>query len=127
MNGVVVGGFTLALIVALGHALECYKCDIGFWDLCITTKTTCSPDEQCFSGVGQAARVIDIKMKGCLKPDECDQESTVEFSPNNTIYTMNKTCCATDLCNHAPGHLRLSPVTLTLATLASMLVAPAFF
>ncbi|KAG5856603.1 hypothetical protein ANANG_G00009670 [Anguilla anguilla] len=127
MNRVIVCVFTVALIFALGHSLECYKCDIGFWQLCFTSRTTCSPGEKCFRGVGQAAHVIDIMKKGCLKQDECDQVSTVEFFANRTIYTMNNTCCATDLCNHAPGLRWLSPVSLTLATLASMLVVPAFF
>ncbi|KAI1886092.1 hypothetical protein AGOR_G00210460 [Albula goreensis] len=126
MNRVIVSIFSVAVIFAVGQALECYKCDIGFWNMCFTTRIKCSTGEQCFSGVGKAARVIDIKMKGCLKPDECDKESTVEFSPNKTIYTMNKTCCVTDLCNMAPGLPRLAPPTVTLAVLASTLVAPAF-
>lgn len=37
-----------------GQALECYKCKLGFWNLCLTTKTTCENGEHCFSGVGKA-------------------------------------------------------------------------
>ncbi|KAG5855952.1 hypothetical protein ANANG_G00002450 [Anguilla anguilla] len=107
-----------------GHALECYRRDIGFHN---STKTTCSPGERCFTGVGQAAQATDVVMQGCLTPDECNRESTVEvFSPTKTTYAMKKTCCATDLCN--PTTSRGCPQSsLTLATLASMLVASAFF
>lgn len=45
-----------------GQALQCYKCKVGFWNLCITTKDTCDNGEHCFSGVGQAG-----EESGCQK------------------------------------------------------------
>lgn len=39
-----------------GQALQCYKCKLGFWNLCITTKTTCEEGEHCYSGVGTAGK-----------------------------------------------------------------------
>lgn len=37
-----------------GQGLQCYKCDMGFWSLCYTTKVTCGAGELCFRGVGEA-------------------------------------------------------------------------
>lgn len=43
------------------QALECYKCDIGFWKLCLTSKTTCKAGEHCYSGVGMAGKELRSK------------------------------------------------------------------
>ncbi|KPP62913.1 sperm acrosome membrane-associated protein 4-like [Scleropages formosus] len=104
------------------QALQCYKCDLGFWNLCITSTMTCASGEQCFSGVGKAAQVIDIKTKGCLSVAQCNQVSNVTFGSSSVIYSMNKTCCNTDLCNAAPGQTRAALLSLTLATLTGVLV-----
>lgn len=37
--------------------LRCFKCELGFWDACYTTKTTCVPGERCFTGRGKAGAV----------------------------------------------------------------------
>ena len=34
--------------------LECFRCDLGFWDACYTTRVYCSPGERCFTGRGKA-------------------------------------------------------------------------
>lgn len=39
-----------------GQALQCYKCKIGFFDLCLTSKVSCESGEHCFSGVGTAGK-----------------------------------------------------------------------
>ncbi|XP_023658278.2 sperm acrosome membrane-associated protein 4-like [Paramormyrops kingsleyae] len=115
MNRVLVGVLAAIVLFAFGHSLECHRCDLGFWNMCLTTKMTCKPGEQCFSGTGKAAHVIDIKKKGCLRSEDCNQESIVSFFTNKTLYSFNTTCCATDLCNAAP---RLSlPAPLLLAVL----------
>lgn len=37
--------------------LQCFKCDLGFWDACYTTKTNCSHGERCYTGRGKAGAV----------------------------------------------------------------------
>lgn len=37
--------------------LQCFKCDLGFWDACYTTETVCVPEERCFTGRGKAGTV----------------------------------------------------------------------
>ncbi|XP_028820679.1 sperm acrosome membrane-associated protein 4-like [Denticeps clupeoides] len=114
MSRIVASIVAVALCFAVGETLLCYKCDIGFFNLCVTSQMTCAANQQCFSGVGKAAQVINIKMKGCLDIGLCNQTSDVNFpsSSNTTIYKMTKTCCATDLCNSGPGVVSLSVLTL---------------
>ncbi|XP_047455397.1 protein Bouncer-like [Mugil cephalus] len=81
--------------------LECFRCDLGFWDACYTTETNCSLGERCYTGRGKAADALDIKMLGCVKAEECDVETTVELLMNKTIFTMTKHCCDTPFCNSA--------------------------
>lgn len=126
MNRVILQLVAVGFCFAVGQALQCYKCKVGFWDLCITTKTTCENGEQCFSGVGKAAGFVDIKTKGCLIKAECNQTKDVNFpssSSNTTVYTMTKTCCDTDLCNKAPGLPGVSGLPLALATITALFVA----
>ncbi|KAL4629620.1 sperm acrosome membrane-associated protein 4-like [Arapaima gigas] len=125
MNRFIFSICAVGLFFAAGQALQCYKCDIGFWNLCITTKTDCTGTDQCYSGVGKAAKVIDIKMKGCLNVSECNRVTDVTFTGNSILYQMNKTCCNTDLCNAAPHQARVTLLSLTLATLAGAIVANA--
>ncbi|XP_055084070.1 protein Bouncer-like [Periophthalmus magnuspinnatus] len=82
-------------------SLECFRCDLGFWDTCYTTKTNCSPTERCYTGRGKAADVLDVKILGCAKAEECNVMTTVELYPNQTIFTMTKHCCDTPFCNSA--------------------------
>uniref|UniRef100_A0A1A8ECG6 UPAR/Ly6 domain-containing protein n=1 Tax=Nothobranchius kadleci TaxID=1051664 RepID=A0A1A8ECG6_NOTKA len=114
--------FAVAFCFAVGQALDCYQCKIGFWDLCFTTKTTCSSGEQCFSGIGKAAGFMDIKMKGCLAVAKCNMTTEENFSSssNITVYKMTKTCCNTDLCNSAPGLPGTSGLTLALTALSAL-------
>lgn len=48
------------------HSLQCYKCNIGFFDMCITSKVTCQGGEQCFSGVGKAGKELNISLDHIL-------------------------------------------------------------
>ncbi|PWA15197.1 hypothetical protein CCH79_00008633, partial [Gambusia affinis] len=104
--------------------LQCYKCSIGVWDLCFTTKTTCQIGEQCFSGEGGSGG-LKLKMKGCLEVANCNKTGNVNFpsSSNTTIYSMTKTCCNTDLCNAAPGLPGASALSLTAVAMFSLLAA----
>uniref|UniRef100_A0A674P419 Lymphocyte antigen-6, epidermis n=1 Tax=Takifugu rubripes TaxID=31033 RepID=A0A674P419_TAKRU len=106
-----------------GQGLQCYKCDMGFWSLCYTTKVTCGAGEWCFSGVGEAASFVNIIKKGCLAEAKCNKTVNVNFPPSNTnstVYTMTETCCNTDLCNGAPGLPGGSGVGVALATIAAL-------
>ncbi|KAJ4930891.1 hypothetical protein JOQ06_025194 [Pogonophryne albipinna] len=49
------------------NILECFRCDLGFWDTCFTTKTTCKAGERCCTGKGKAADTLDVKTLGCVK------------------------------------------------------------
>lgn len=125
MNGTILKIFAVAFLFAAVEALQCYKCSIGFWNLCITTKTTCNAGEHCYSGRGKAAGFVDVMMKGCLAEDKCNKTEDVDFgtsSDNKTLYTMTKTCCNTDLCNGAPAGLP-GVVQLTLASFIAVFTA----
>nr|XP_057941016.1 sperm acrosome membrane-associated protein 4-like [Doryrhamphus excisus] len=95
--------------------LQCFRCDLGFWDACYTTETDCNPGERCFTGHGKAADVLDVKTLGCVKAEECDVETTVELFSNNTIFVMTKRCCDASFCNAA---FRLRADTLFCITVA---------
>ncbi|XP_003976061.1 sperm acrosome membrane-associated protein 4-like [Takifugu rubripes] len=113
----------VGLCCAIGQGLQCYKCDMGFWSLCYTTKVTCGAGEWCFSGVGEAASFVNIIKKGCLAEAKCNKTVNVNFPPSNTnstVYTMTETCCNTDLCNGAPGLPGGSGVGVALATIAAL-------
>ncbi|XP_059909799.1 sperm acrosome membrane-associated protein 4-like [Gadus macrocephalus] len=81
--------------------LECFRCDLGFWDACYTTRVYCSPGERCFTGRGKAVDLLDVKTLGCVKTEECSAETSLELYPNATLYTMTKHCCDTAFCNAA--------------------------
>ncbi|XP_029023227.1 sperm acrosome membrane-associated protein 4 [Betta splendens] len=124
MNKIVLQLFAVGLCFAVGHALQCYQC-FGFWNLCPSIKKTCDAGEQCYSGIGKAAKVLDIKRKGCLAVASCNQTTTVNYpenNPNSTVYTITRTCCSTDLCNAAAG-LPGASGSLALATLTALFVA----
>ncbi|XP_056142505.1 sperm acrosome membrane-associated protein 4-like [Lampris incognitus] len=110
--------------------LECFRCDLGFWDACYTTIAHCSAGERCYTGRGKAADVLDIKTLGCARADECEMETTVElFSNTTTIYTMTKYCCDTPFCNGAgrpPANtlLYLTVAVLTARQLAEVSAGP---
>ncbi|XP_061675232.1 sperm acrosome membrane-associated protein 4-like [Syngnathoides biaculeatus] len=122
MNRIILQLFAVGVCFAIGQALECYECKIGFWNLCITKKITCETGQECFTGKGSAAGFVDVTMKGCLAKNECNSSKDVNFpsSSNTTIYKMKKTCCNTHLCNGAPGILGGS---LVLASVAALLTA----
>ncbi|XP_033492127.1 sperm acrosome membrane-associated protein 4 [Epinephelus lanceolatus] len=126
MNRIILQLFAVGFCFAVAQAMECYKCPIGLWNLCITTKTTCKSGEHCFSGVGKAAKVIDIQMKGCLEVAKCNMTEDVNFpssSSNTTVYSMTKTCCNTELCNAAPGLPGASGLSLAFAAVAALFMA----
>ncbi|XP_077404757.1 lymphocyte antigen 6 complex locus protein G6d-like [Vanacampus margaritifer] len=122
MNRIVLQLFAVGVCFALGHALQCYECKIGFWNLCVTKVVTCAEGEHCYSGNGTAVGFVDIKMKGCLAKAECNATKDVNFSPssNTTIYKLTKTCCNHNLCNSAPV---ISGGPLVFATVAALLMA----
>ncbi|XP_069032781.1 sperm acrosome membrane-associated protein 4-like [Embiotoca jacksoni] len=125
MNRTILQLFAVAFCFAVGQALMCYKCDIGFGNLCITRKVTCENGEQCFSGEGKAAGFVDIKKKGCLKEADCGKTENVAVPniSNSSIYSMTKTCCNTDLCNAVPGLPATSGLSLALAAVSALFVA----
>ncbi|XP_014057584.1 sperm acrosome membrane-associated protein 4 isoform X3 [Salmo salar] len=92
--------------------LQCFRCDLGFWDACYTTKTNCNIGEKCYTGRGKAGDVLDVKLLGCVKAKECELVTNVEIFSNTTIYVMTRHCCDTHFCN--TGH------TLPLNTLLSL-------
>ncbi|CAF93926.1 unnamed protein product [Tetraodon nigroviridis] len=115
--------FAVGLLFAIGQGLQCYNCKLGLWNLCLTTKVTCAEGQHCYSGVGEAAGVVNIMMKGCLAVAECNKSSNLEFSTQQaTLYTMNKTCCSTDFCNAAPGMPGASSIGLALATITALIM-----
>ncbi|XP_062855940.1 sperm acrosome membrane-associated protein 4-like [Trichomycterus rosablanca] len=123
MNRTITGVLILALCLAAGHALQCYRCDLGLGSLCITTTTTCQASESCFSGKGSAASVIKFTQKGCVATADCNKTTSVNVPGINTatLYDMYKTCCSTDLCNAAMP--LTNTLTLTIGSLVSLLLA----
>ncbi|XP_007575947.1 lymphocyte antigen 6 complex locus protein G6d-like [Poecilia formosa] len=116
--------FVAGLAFAVGQNLECYKCSIGLWNLCLTSKTTCGTGEHCFSGEGGSGDVK-LKMKGCLEVAKCNKTDDVKLpgTSNTTIYKMTKTCCSTNLCNVAPGLPGASALSLAAVAMFSLLAA----
>ncbi|MBN3297006.1 SACA4 protein, partial [Amia calva] len=108
--------------LSLVQGLQCYEC-LGFYNLCVTLTTTCSSGQSCFQGRGQAAGFVDIIQRGCLANANCNQLSNVTFQ-GATLYKMNKTCCATDLCNAAPAtHISaLSAIAVVTAWLTTSML-----
>ncbi|MCJ8728566.1 hypothetical protein PDJAM_G00005960 [Pangasius djambal] len=118
MSGVVLG-LCVVLMISVscsGQALECYHCDLGFWDMCHTTKLNCSAGEQCFVGIGVAASVLKIKMMGCLAKDGCNKTTIVTFPANKTLYKMTKNCCDENYCNGGTEVLMASFTLMALVT-----------
>ncbi|XP_030248881.1 sperm acrosome membrane-associated protein 4-like [Sparus aurata] len=101
--------------------LKCFRCDLGFWDACYTTETNCSLGERCYTGRGKAADTLDIKTLGCVKAEECGEETIVELFSNNTIFVMTKHCCDTPFCNSAHKLRVTTLLYLTVAVLTSWL------
>ncbi|KAK7906995.1 hypothetical protein WMY93_015607 [Mugilogobius chulae] len=126
MNRTILLLLAVAVCFAAVQALQCYECKIGFWNLCITTKKTCASGEFCYSGKGTAVGFVDVKQKGCLAENLCNKTTSTPFSTsgNDTIYSMTKTCCATDLCNSAPAGLP-GALQLALASVAAVFAANA--
>ncbi|XP_075907621.1 prostate stem cell antigen-like [Nelusetta ayraudi] len=125
MNRIILQLVAVGFCFALGQALQCYDCKVGFWNFCITGKIQCDAGQHCFSGVGQAVSLVDIKMKGCLAKVDCNKTTTVNFptsDSNATAYHMNKTCCNTDLCNGAPALQRAGGLSLALASVVALFV-----
>ncbi|XP_016368511.1 sperm acrosome membrane-associated protein 4-like [Sinocyclocheilus rhinocerous] len=124
MNKIFLGIFAvdLSTLYLSGQALQCYECKLGFWYLCITSKKTCDAGEHCFSGIGKAGGLVDIKMKGCLEVSNCNKTVEANFPSNSStkVYQMKKMCCSTDLCNSAPGHFHMSAVSMAFATINSV-------
>ncbi|KAI7806772.1 sperm acrosome membrane-associated protein 4-like [Triplophysa rosa] len=112
----------LSLFWCSGHTLECFRCDLGFWNLCYTTKTNCSDDEMCYVGIGKAAGVLDIKVMGCLVTEECNRTTVVEFLSNKSLYSMKKSCCDDDFCNAGSAlQFSLASLSLTVLIIAQMI------
>ncbi|XP_068603313.1 sperm acrosome membrane-associated protein 4-like [Brachionichthys hirsutus] len=124
MNRIILSVFAVGFCFAIGQALQCYKCDIGLFNLCITSEVTCESGEQCFSGAGEAAGIFSITRKGCLAVADCNKTSevTVPGDSNATIFNIFNTCCNTNLCNAAPGLPGTSSLALALATIAALMV-----
>ncbi|XP_076592414.1 protein Bouncer-like isoform X2 [Chaetodon auriga] len=99
--------------------LECFRCDLGFWDACYTTKTNCSLGERCYTGRGKAGNALDIKTLGCVRAEECGTETTVELFSNKTIFAMTKHCCDTPFCNSAHELQIATLLYLTVAVLTT--------
>ncbi|XP_064205097.1 lymphocyte antigen 6 complex locus protein G6d [Anguilla rostrata] len=122
MNRILLGIFAVVLLFTIGHALQCYNCDLGLASLCITTKITCKTGEQCFSGKGKAVGFVPITQKGCLADAECNKVSNVTFGDNHAVYTTNRTCCNQDLCNSSPRLAAPALLPLTVATISASLL-----
>ncbi|XP_017319123.1 sperm acrosome membrane-associated protein 4 [Ictalurus punctatus] len=117
MSGVVLGLCVVVLLISVscsGQTLDCFQCELGFWDMCHTTKTNCSAGEQCFVGIGVAASVLKIKMMGCLANDHCNKTTIVTFPANKTLYKMTRTCCGENYCNGGPEVLMASLTLMAL-------------
>uniref|UniRef100_A0A3Q3W6Q8 UPAR/Ly6 domain-containing protein n=1 Tax=Mola mola TaxID=94237 RepID=A0A3Q3W6Q8_MOLML len=101
------------------ESMKCFRCDLGFWDVCYTTETNCSLGEVCFTGRGKAGDSLDIKTLGCVRAEECGVETTVELFMDKTIFVMTRHCCGTSFCNSAQ-ELQISTFFyLTVAALAT--------
>ncbi|XP_060776587.1 sperm acrosome membrane-associated protein 4-like [Neoarius graeffei] len=109
----------MASVSYSGQTLECFHCQLGFWDMCHTTRMNCSAGEQCFVGIGVAASVVKIKMMGCLDEDNCNVTTIVTFPENKTLYKMTKNCCDENYCN---GGTEVQMASLSLALVIAQIM-----
>ena len=89
------------------------------------------PEERCFcffgvkcvTSVCSLADVLDVKILGCVRAEECELVTRVEIFPNMTFYTMTRSCCDTDLCNAAPSLPLITRLPLAMASLSAIFLA----
>lgn len=79
--------------------LECFRCDLGFWDACYTTETNCSRGELCYTGRGKTGALnssepIRLKARGKMLNIFIKSESYTEYSD----------CFLPGLLSGFPGH-----------------------
>ncbi|XP_026144135.1 sperm acrosome membrane-associated protein 4 [Carassius auratus] len=120
MNKILLGIFAVAICFAVGQALQCYECKLGFWKFCITNEKKCNDGEHCFSGVGTAVGFMNITTKGCLELSKCNKTEQTNFTSNSQLYQLTKTCCSADLCNSAPAHFHMSAVSVAFAAISAV-------
>lgn len=76
---------------------------------------------QCFVPLGE----LDIKTLGCVRAEECEMETTVEFLFNTTVFVMTKHCCNTPFCNSAHKLESAALIYLLVAVLVTRHLAEA--
>ncbi|XP_039624721.1 sperm acrosome membrane-associated protein 4-like [Polypterus senegalus] len=123
MNRTLVGVFALVACFAAVHTLQCYKCDIGLFGLCITSTINCSQGDSCFSSTGTPSAVSFVKIteKGCRASLLCSSTNITTDSVlyNSMNYTVTYTCCTGELCNGG--------TTLAFSTLTAIVMATVWF
>lgn len=81
------------------ESLKCFRCDLGFWDVCYTTETNCSLGERCFTGRGTAGvmnetvfspQLNNLSTGGCLdtRMHLFDWIQPMIFSRQVTVWTL---------------------------------------
>ncbi|KAJ1134419.1 hypothetical protein NDU88_000871 [Pleurodeles waltl] len=110
-----------ALSVCLGEGLQCYKCD-GVCTSLIRQNVTCTEGQLCGIEKHQehhTGNIISITKELCLNKSLCNtaENRTTGLSSAPIRYTVNYSCCSTDLCNSG------SMATFTMLTGIFALVA----
>ncbi|XP_076610088.1 uncharacterized protein LOC143334936 [Chaetodon auriga] len=100
----------LAMFVT-GESLTCDTCRVGIAGKCLfgSTKTCSGAQPNCYWGklTFNISRLMSLETRGCLASSLCNQTSSGALLTAG--YTINRTCCSTDLCNGATSiHLPLS-------------------
>lgn len=81
--------------------LQCFKCDLGFWDACYTTETTCVPGERCFTGRGKAGAVC---FSSFLSNLECHQINLNQILEEGFYWGLPSMFCPSRWAGHQdPG------------------------
>nr|XP_033772360.1 sperm acrosome membrane-associated protein 4 [Geotrypetes seraphini] len=111
------GLLTLVAFVAIsqGNALVCYRCQVildndTMKPPCPLIKMLCGDNESCASYTLSATNRSTTLVRGCLETSRCNNITTKVVK--NVEYSMQASCCDTELCNTAAGALQVSLFTV---------------
>ncbi|XP_077051690.1 lymphocyte antigen-6, epidermis [Siphateles boraxobius] len=119
MNRIVLGVIAVIGFFTLTEALNCNSCQVGVLGKCfLNNKVECQASQNnCFTAKAEfnVTGFLSLSTSGCTS--DCNTTSGTILGAG---YTVNKFCCATDLCNGASAVQLSMAGALSTALLASI-------